>query len=128
MKYEIELEEKDLDLILQWFGCQDETDTWNIIIDHDLKMNVGKTESALRQLFLELRDKCPIEYKISRLQGYDEHDSEASILRGEIAELYTTYCKIKSNPTENSNDILEQISAILHIKINDYNFYTMEEE
>lgn len=127
MKYEIDLNENELDLILQWFGCQGETDTWNVIIDHELNMNVAKTDSALKVLFLELRDKCPIEYKISRLLGYKGKDEDVLLLKKEIDELYVTYCKIKCKPTDNSNDILQQISSILHAKINDYNHYTREE-
>lgn len=123
MKYNIELEEYELDLILKWFGCQGETDTWNVIIDHELDINVEQTDSALNALFLELRDKCPIEYKIDRLKECNKDDNEACDLKIEIDELYTTYCKIKNKPTENSESVLQQISNILHAKINDYNYY-----
>lgn len=61
MKIEIELKEKSLINILKWLGCQGKTDTKIIIDNHNLDLDYEEVDFSLCDLYLELRDKSPVE-------------------------------------------------------------------
>lgn len=122
MKFEIELEDKELDLVLDWFGCQDKSDTKMIILDHDLDLNVNDTDFALSNLFIELRDKCPIEYKYNKIKDNTHIDYELSTMKEDIDKVYAGYKLYKQHPQQDEvKHAIEQFSNVLHTRINEYN-------
>lgn len=122
MEFKIELKEKELDLALEWLGCQDKSDTKMIILDHDLDLDVSATDAALASVFLELRDKCPIEYKYNKIKDNTHLDYELATMKEDIDRIYAGYELYKEHPNqEEVEHAIEQFSNVLHTKINEYN-------
>ena len=121
MKFEIDLEEKDLDLILTWLGCQDNMDTHSIIMDHQLKIDPKRTDVALSNLFLELRDKSPIELKYKKIKKDKPENNYCKQLLKEIKTRYKIYKKLEGNKNEQAILARQQHFTLLHSAINIYN-------
>lgn len=121
MKFEIDIEEDDLDLILTWLGCQDNMDTHSIIMDHQLNINPKRTDAALSNLFLELRDKSPIELKYQKIKNDKPESNYCKNLLKEIKDRYEIYKKLENNKSELAAMAREQHFTLLHSAINIYN-------
>lgn len=121
MKFEIDIREKDLDLILTWLGCQDNMDTHSIIMDHQLKIDPKRTDVALSNLFLELRDKSPIELKYKKIKRDKPESNYCKQLLKEIKSRYKMYKKLEGNKNEQAILARQQHFTLLHSAINIYN-------
>lgn len=54
MKIELDLTEKDLELITEWLGDQGWEETYRVIEEKGLKLNADKVEDSLFKLYRQL--------------------------------------------------------------------------